>query len=174
MSDLDRFLRKVEKTESCWLWTAYRGVSGYGAFGFNGKVCRAHRVSYMLFVGEIPDGMCVCHRCDNRACVNPAHLFLGTHEENMVDAKRKGRITTSAAIAASRFHRPRGTAHHAAKLTEEDVVSLRKMRREGWSIPRLAKRFGVSFATVQSAASGKLWSHVPGAVTERIYCRRHA
>ena len=95
-SDMDiqqRFLSKINKTDSCWLWTAsVRGNSGYGAFRINGKIKNAHRVAYNLFIGKIPVGLDTCHKCDNRLCVNPEHLFLGNRKDNMQDASRKGRL----------------------------------------------------------------------------------
>lgn len=96
----ERFWAKVDKSGDCWVWTAavvgsrnpkYKRIGGYGAFGVGGKVRRAHRVSWELANGPIPDGALVCHSCDNRSCVRPSHLFIGDQSDNVHDMDAKGR-----------------------------------------------------------------------------------
>lgn len=110
-----------------------------------------HRVSYREFIGEIPDGMLVCHRCDNRRCLNPAHLFLGTHADNSMDAARKGRLFRS--------EPRRGEAHHAAKLTERDVAWV--LERTDLTQQEAASALGVSQSTISRVRRGEGWRCVP-------------
>lgn len=90
---MKRFNVKFIKSENgCWNWiAATRGKTGYGAFKYKGKTVDSHRVSFLFYNGEIPDGLLVSHTCDNRLCVNPNHLFLGTHKDNYDDMVNKGR-----------------------------------------------------------------------------------
>lgn len=128
---IDRFEQKFVKSDGCWLWTATK-QRGYGAIrGKNASesMIPAHRLSYELYVGKIPDGYFVCHKCDVRACVNPDHLFLGTPQDNVDDMLSKGR-----------HHAPRGDAHHAAKLTSEQV---RAIQADARTQAEIAKDYGV-------------------------------
>ena len=99
-----RFWSKVEKSEGCWTWTASRDPIGYGTFGFDGKVRKAHRVAYVLAFGEIPEGHHILHSCDNPPCVNPAHLRSGTRKDNMQDALKRGRHFQANQTACKRGH----------------------------------------------------------------------
>lgn len=132
----------------CWKWSGRLTPSGYGRFRMQGKDVTASRYFYEILVGSIPEGLFVCHKCDNRACVNPDHLFLGTKKDNALDCIAKGR------------HRPtRGVDRPAAKLTDEKVREIRRLYRKGDG-PYLASQFGVSTGVINNIVARKAWRHV--------------
>ena len=141
------FFAKFERvTESgCWIWTAGLHKQRYGAI-WNKD---AHRVSWEIHHGEIPDGLHVCHRCDVPSCVNPNHLFLGTHQDNMDDMVKKGRQRT-----------PNGESHARSKITENDVREMRVASDAGVSRAKLASKYGLHCAHVGLIVRRKSWEHV--------------
>lgn len=149
----ERFWPKVDKRgpDECWEWKGWRNNRGYGCFlNGEGKNTTAHRVSYEINKGFVPDGVDVCHTCDNRACVNPSHLFLGTRSENMQDMYRKGRQ-----------NRPRGERHQSAKLSENDVRMIRHFSDIGaMSQRQMASIFNVGHATIAKAIHQRTWRHL--------------
>ncbi len=150
MLDKDRFFSKVNITDSCWLWIASTNEDGYGRFWIDGKMEYAHRVSYEFFFGEIPSDLLVCHTCDNPACVNPEHLFLGTVKDNMQDALSKGRLIIPD-VTGMRFpNRKRipgkiGTDDQ----TQRRIIELNSGPRY-YSIAEIARKCQVSRGTVES------------------------
>lgn len=145
----DRFWQKVVKgcPDQCWPWigATNRGSRNeYGSILRNGKMIGAHRASWEINHGTIAPGMCVLHRCDNPRCVNPAHLFLGTHAENMIDKASKGRAP-----------RVRGANHQSAKLTQGEVYAIRAAHGTQMEI---AKRFHISQSHVQRIRTNQSWS----------------
>lgn len=140
-----RFFSKVKKMNYCWPW---QGLifkrTGYGIFQFCRKNLLAHRASWEIHNGQIPNGLCILHRCDNRPCVNPGHLFLGTRQDNMDDMVKKGRSL-------------KGERHSMAKLKEQDVKSIRQMHSNGMPGIRIAKSFKVNKRTIYSILNGKTW-----------------
>lgn len=145
----DRLLAKarVNASTGCWEWTAAKYSTGYGSIRIDGKQRGAHRASYELFCGPIPDGLHVCHNCDNKACVNPEHLFLGTNADNMADKVAKGRQ-----------QKLRGTESGRAKLAEADVIAIRAAK--GVTQRTLAAQYLVSQRLICAIRSGKLWKHI--------------
>lgn len=142
------FWTHVDKTGDCWLWLGHTSPRGYGRVLWLKRWHRVHRVSYELHYGTIPEGMCICHRCDVRNCVNPTHFFLGTHADNNLDMVAKGRQL-------------RGEQLPQAKLTEADVRLMRDLYRAGGTtFTALATRFGVTRIVVSDAVLGKSWAHV--------------
>lgn len=137
----------TDDEDGCWLWLGRLDDDGYGSIGEAGKTLLAHRAAYIVEHGAIPDGMNVCHRCDNPPCVRPKHLFLGTQAENIADMIAKGRMPTGA-------QRPN------AKLNEAEVRSIRRLAEKGLSHRAIAEQVGVSRSLVTMVASGERWGHV--------------
>lgn len=130
---MKRFFDKIEKKKDCWIWTACkRGKTGYGAFKLNGKVIDAHRISYKLHNGEIPKGLYVCHTCDNRLCVNPNHLFLGSPKDNWQDGFNKGRIKLLGGISKEKLkkHPSIGAYNRGCRCLE--CKELKNVSRKKW------------------------------------------
>jgi hypothetical protein len=136
----------------CWLWCGAQNRKGYGAFRALKRNIESHRFAWRLTQGPIPDGLWVLHRCDVPACVNPAHLFLGTPADNTADMMRKGR---------HRPHPSRGERHGMARLTDAQVQEIRAARVAGVATRVLAQRFGVAHRSVQAIVRRENWRHLP-------------
>ncbi len=153
---IDRFLsyRKVGRKEACWNWAGpksvgYRGGKShvYGIFGFKKHLIKAHRIAFFLATQQDPAPLLVCHRCDNTLCCNPDHLYCGTAADNDADSRERNRDS-------------HGSRHPGAKLTEEQVVQLRSLRRTGRTYQSIADQFGVSLTTAYDACKGVSWRRV--------------
>lgn len=146
-----RFESKFRVTPGCWIWVAAQRSANcnYGVMrlapGCGGSRF-AHRISYELYVGPIPDGMIVCHKCDNPRCVNPDHLFVGTHADNALDREAKGR-----------GNQPRGEASNGVKITEIDVL---KIRSDARTQRKIALDYGLSQAAICKIKNKRTWSHI--------------
>lgn len=148
MTRLERFWAKVDKSGDCWLWSgSSRCSSGrYGGFFDGTRVVAAHRYSWTIHHGPIPDDMAVCHRCDNTKCVNPAHLFLGTQRDNVADMYAKGRAVPA-----------HGERAHLAKLTNGQVAAIRADARP---VPIIAVEYGVHVSTIYRVLRRSSWKLV--------------
>lgn len=164
--DEERFWAKVDRgaTDACWCWMAYRNPQGYGRVWWAGRRRLAHRLAWEFEHGPIPAGVCALHRCDNPPCVNPAHLFLGTHADNAADRDSKGRqVAPRGDRSGSRLHperRPRGEQHGSAILTEAEVREIRSWRTAGFLLRQIGAAYGVSPSTIKAIASRRIWRHV--------------
>ncbi len=141
-------LRPVPET-GCLEWTGSKTRTGYGRIRVGPKAYLAHRYAFMLALGEIPEGQCVCHQCDNPACCNPKHLFLGTQRENVADMMAKGRQ-----------HNRTGSKNSCAKLTEQDVIEIREACASGARQADMARKYNVSQVAISLIVLRKKWVHV--------------
>lgn len=152
---IDRFWSKVNKTETCWEWTGNL-IKGYGHFYTRIRSIKkrhlAHRFSWLIINGPIPDGLLACHRCDNRKCVRPDHLFLGTPKDNTHDAMRKGRHPKMPHLF--------GMRHLKAKLTDDQVIYLRREIDHGRGPTSLAVELKVSQRAITKAYARLSWKHI--------------
>ena len=146
-----RFWNKVDRkaANQCWNWKGGKGGKGYGLLGVDGKKVLVHRFAYENWRGDIPDGMFVCHKCDNRACVNPIHLFLGTHADNMADRNAKGRQA-----------KLKGEANGQAKLSEANIVEIKKRITAGETQRAIAFDYGVAQSQISRVKDGRTWQSV--------------
>jgi hypothetical protein len=145
-----RFLRKVIKTDNCWLWVgAKHSYKGYGSFSNGKKIVKTHRFAYEHFIGPIPENMCVLHKCDTPSCVRPEHLFLGSNQDNVDDKLSKNR-------------HPKGEHTVLAKLTDKDVKEIKqKLKFPYIGINNdLAQEYGVNHRTISGIKTGKSWAHI--------------
>jgi len=139
----------------CWKWSGCIQSNGYGRVTFERKTMGAHRLSYMAFIGEINNGMDVCHKCDNRSCVNPDHLFQGTRKENMEDCVNKGRQAKG-----DKLNHFIGEKCNFSKLNESDVRIIREMLSKKIATSEIAKKFNVSADNIRRINRRDTWSHI--------------
>lgn len=163
-----RFFALVDTTGDCWNWQGSRrgmrpNCPGYGVLCITSSNYSTHRLSYAWFVGD-PTGKCVCHRCDNPLCVNPAHLFLGSNRDNMLDQIAKGRKRVR-----------RGEENNKAKLTKANVLAIRRLAAAGkLTYEEIARAFDVVRTDIGQIARGDIWAHVGGPRTHERPIRSNA
>lgn len=146
---MDKLKDSTALSESgCWEWTRTRNQGGYGEMSIRRKLRHASHISYSVFIGEIPAGLMVLHKCDNPPCINPDHLFLGTQQDNMDDMAAKGRA-----------RHVTGQSHGRAKLTWDDVAAMRELYDAGGTmISTIARQFGVGHTTACDVVHRRTWT----------------
>jgi HNH endonuclease len=149
---IERFWEKIDRSgRGCWLWKCGKNQDGHGIlfWKFENDRCynvSPHRLSYEIHFGPIPDGLQVRHACNNPACVNPKHLLLGTHDDNMRDKAAAGTV--------------KGEKNPACKITAADVRAIRKMHAKGSGIKALERRFNVKKSQIHNIVTRKSWGHI--------------
>lgn len=157
-----RLYSRIKVSESgCWVWQGAKTQRGYGSLKFDGKPCAAHRLSYELSHGIISPGMQVMHSCDNRACINPAHLSQGTAKDNSNDAAEKNRTAHQV-----------GSLSGMAKINEEQALEAMRMMASGKTRREIAAVYGISRDTITKIRSGIRWPHLQPAIDQIFSARR--
>ena len=146
-------------TDQCWEWQDSKDKDGYGKMRVGKRKVRAHRLSYKLFVGDVPDDMLVCHKCDNPGCVNPSHLFLGSYLDNNRDSHKKGRGADQT-----------GENNHRSKLTWRDVREIRRNFTGYWGeLAALGKKYYMTYVPMRLIITGKNWKD-PNYKPPKVVC----
>lgn len=148
MNSAQSLMAQVDTAGPCWVWKGCLSVYGYGYVGFRGRYYRAHRLFWELMKGKISLGLCVLHKCDNRSCVNPDHLFLGGRVDNNHDMWAKGRYVGS-----------KGEKNGNAKLTRKDVLKIRQLSFK-ISSKKISEMFKISPTTVWKIRTSQRWQHI--------------
>lgn len=150
---LERFWSRIHKGDGCWEWTWSKDNKGYGMMGMPSRnAVKVHRISWAIHYGQIPEGLCVLHHCDNPPCVRPDHLFVGTNLDNIINKMEKGR----AALPMIR-----GEGHGLAKLNAEQVLQIRELYATGkFSYREVGERFGVFLTNIRSIVKRESWKHI--------------
>lgn len=149
---IERLFKRVENTafltdEDCWNWIGCTNNRRYGSIGLAGKVIGAHCYSYLIYKGSIEEGQHVLHKCDNRRCVNPSHLFLGSNYDNIQDKINKGRL-------------PKGDTHNSSVLLSSQVLQMREDYKTETRLWVLAKRYNIASSTVFKIVNRQRWKHI--------------
>lgn len=139
----------IDEKTKCWNWSGSKNRKGYGALSIKNKHSIAHRESYKVFKGKIPNGMHVCHSCDNPSCINPDHLWLGTNKDNNNDKMEKGR-----------FKPNYGNNNGNSKLTKNDVIEIKQKINQGYDLVEISKQYNVTPENIYSIKNNKTWRHV--------------
>lgn len=150
--EFERFVAKVPLPNiegGCMEWKGYKNRDGYGQFNVAGKMKKAHRLSFEHYIGPIPEGLCVLHKCDTPGCVRPDHLSVGTHHQNMADKMKKNRHADT-----------RGELHGRAKLTEANVRTIKAKYLDGMKKTEIAIEMGVNQTQIGRILRGEQWKHV--------------
>lgn len=144
-----RILKKCKKTNKCWIWLGSCNQRGYGRLKVKKKLLFAHRISYEIFKGDIPEHIHVCHTCDNPGCINPKHLFLGTAQDNHDDMVKKERRKSD-----------QGEANPGSKLKNIDVINIRYLLKNRGFVREIALKYDISTNAIYNIKNGKTWTHI--------------